>query len=149
MKRTVILLGLSLLLAVTAAAENLTARGTFDVSVTRQKDEGEPFGRYAFDKQFSGDLVATSKGRMLSAETPVQGSAGYVAFESVTGVLNGKSGSFILQHKGTMKNGQYNMQVTVLPDSGTEELIGLGGAMTIRIENGKHYYEFEYTLNQQ
>ena len=83
---------------------------------------------------------------MLAAGTAVEGSGAYVAFELVTGSLNGKRGSFILQHKGTMRKGVYVMQVTVVPDSGTDELAGIAGAITIIIEGGKHSYEFEYTL---
>jgi len=127
----------------------MTARGTFDVKVTQQPQDdsaGGPFGRLFLDKQFHGDLNAASKGQMLAAGTAVEGSGAYVAFELVTGTLNGKRGSFILQHKGTMRKGAYNMAVTVVPDSGTDELSGIAGAMTIIIEGGKHSYELEYTF---
>lgn len=127
----------------------MTARGTFDVKVTPQPQDdsaGGPFGRLFLDKQFHGDLKAASKGQMLAAETAVKGSGAYVALELVTGVLNGRRGSFILQHKGTMRKGAYVMHVTVVPDSGTDELAGIAGTMTIIIESGKHSYEFEYTL---
>lgn len=127
----------------------MTARGTFDVKVTPQPQDdsaGGPFGRLFLDKQFHGDLQGASKGQMLAAGTAVEGSGAYVAFELVTGALNGKRGNFILQHKGTMRKGVYAMSVTVVPDSGTDELAGIAGAMTIIIEGGKHSYEFEYTL---
>jgi hypothetical protein len=127
----------------------MTARGTFDVKVTPQpKDDssGGPFGRLFLDKQFHGDLEGASKGQMLAAHTAVEGSGAYVAFELVTVMLNGKRGSFMLQHRGTMRKGAYVMQVTVVPDSGTDELAGIAGAMTIIIEGSKHSYEFEYTL---
>ena len=127
----------------------MTARGTFDVKATPQPQDdsaGGPFGRLFLDKQFHGDLEAASKGQMLAAGTAVEGSGAYVAFEMVTGALNGKRGSFILQHKGTMRKGVYEMSVTVVPDSGTGELAGIAGAMTIIIEGAKHSYEFEYTL---
>jgi hypothetical protein len=127
----------------------MTARGTFDVKVTPQPQDdsaGGPFGRLFLDKQFHGDLQGAGKGQMLAAGTAVEGSGAYVAFELVTGGLNGKRGSFILQHKGTMRKGVYAMSVTVVPDSGTDELAGIAGAMTIIIEGGKHSYEFEYTL---
>ena len=127
----------------------MTARGTFDVKVTQQPQDdsaGGPFGRLFLDKQFHGELNATSKGQMLAAGTAVEGSGAYVAFELITGTLNGKRGSFILQHKGTMRKGNYSMNVTVVPDSGTDELAGITGAMTIIIEGGKHSYLFEYAF---
>lgn len=127
----------------------MTARGTFDVKVTPQPQDdsaGGPFGRLFLDKQFHGELDATSKGQMLAAGTAVEGSGAYVALEMVTGTLNGKQGSFILQHKGTMQKGAYAMSVTVVPDSGTDELAGIAGEMKIIIEGGKHSYELEYTL---
>jgi hypothetical protein len=127
----------------------MTAQGIFEVKVTQlpQDDSaGGPFGRLYLDKRFYGDLKADSKGQMLAAGTAVEGSGGYVALELVTGELNGKRGSFILQHKGTMRKGVYVMRVTVVPDSGTDELAGIAGTMTIIIEGGKHSYEFEYTI---
>jgi Protein of unknown function (DUF3224) len=106
-------------------------------------------GRLSIDKQFQGELEATSKGEMLTAGTPVKGSAGYVAIELVTGKLHGRSGSFILQHTGTMDKGRPSLTVTVVPDSGTEELKGLSGKMAIDIADGKHSYEFEYSLEEK
>ena len=103
-------------------------------------------GRMSIDKTFFGELDATSKGEMLSAMTAVKGSAGYVAIERVTGQLNGHSGSFVLQHSGTMNRGEPQLTVTVVPDSGTEQLTGLSGTMTIKIVDKKHFYEFEYML---
>jgi Protein of unknown function (DUF3224) len=161
MKQFVILFGLTFAcLAVCVRADEgagestqkettMTARGTFDVKVTPQPQDdsaGGPFGRLFLDKQFHGDLQGAGKGQMLAAGTAVEGSGAYVAFELVTCALNGKRGSFILQHKGTMRKGVYAMSVTVVPDSGTDELAGIAGAMTIIIEGGKHSYEFEYTL---
>ena len=127
----------------------MIARGTFDVKATplpKDDEAGGPFDRLLLDKQFHGDLVATSKGQMLAAGTAVEGSAGYVAFELVSGALNGQRGTFILQHKGTMRKGVYAMSITVVPDSGTDALTGIAGTMTIIIEGGKHSYEFDYTL---
>jgi hypothetical protein len=98
------------------------------------------------DKQFHGDLEAKSIGQMLTAGTAVPGSAGYVAIERVSGTLRGKSGSFTLQHTGTMARGNYQLSVTVVPDSGTGELAGIVGEMKIIIDGGKHSYEFDYTL---
>jgi len=124
------------------------ASGTFDVKVTPQgadeKDAVVP--RFALDKQFHGDLSGTSKGVMLAMSSAVSGSAGYVAMEQVTGTLNGQSGTFALQHTGTMTRGAPQLSVTVVPDSGTGELAGLSGKMDIKITDGKHFYEFDYAL---
>lgn len=98
------------------------------------------------DKEFHGDLEATSRGEMLSAGSSVPGSAGYVAIEQVTGALHGLTGTFVLQHSGTMTRGAPRLEVTVVPDSGTGELAGLSGAMTIDINEGKHRYELEYSI---
>lgn len=100
--------------------------------------------RMSIDKTFHGELDATSKGEMLSAMTPVKGSAGYVAIEQVSGKLSGKMGSFVLQHFGMMDKGADRLILEVVPDSGTGELEGLFGKMAITIEDGKHFYEFEY-----
>ena len=130
------------------AAMSGTARGPFDVTLAPQQDAGAPatLGRMTIDKRFHGDLEATSQGQMLSAMTDTKGSAGYVAVERVTGTLAGRRGSFVLQHSGTMNRGAPQLSVTVVPDSGTGELAGLAGAMTVTIADGKHSYEFEYTL---
>jgi hypothetical protein len=133
--------------------ENLVtkhASGTFEVKLNAQaQDEkvGDPtLGRMSIDKQFRGDLEGTSKGQMLVTGTEVQGSAGYVAMERVIGTLHGHKGTFALQHSGTMTRGAPQLSVTVVPDSGTGQLVGLAGKMTINIVDGKHLYEFEYTL---
>jgi hypothetical protein len=126
------------------------ANGTFEVKVNPQPpDSGAgdaAIGRMSLDKQFHGDLEAGSKGQMLAAGTNVKGSAGYVAMERVSGSLHGRSGAFVLQHSGTMARGVPQLTVTVVPDSATDELAGLAGRMTINIADGKHSYEFEYTL---
>ena len=128
------------------------ASGAFEVKLVPQamddQAEGAPLGRMVIDKQFHGDLEATSKGEMLTAGTSVKGSAGYVAIEQVTGTLHGRSGSFVLQHSGTMTRGAPQLTITVVPDSGTGELAGLAGRMTIDIDDGKHSYGFEYTLDE-
>ena len=128
----------------------MQARGIFEVKVVPlPADEGTDtggFGRLSIDKTFSGDLAATSKGQMVGAFTAVEGSAGYVALERVTGTLNGRKGSFILQHSGSMSRGTQTIIVTVVPDSGTEELTGLAGTMQIIIEGKKHSYVFDYGL---
>lgn len=108
--------------------------------------EGMQLNRMSIDKTFFGELDASSQGEMLSAMTPVKGSAGYVAIEQVRGTLGGKAGSFVLQHSGTMNKGDQSLQLSVVPDSATGELEGLQGQMAIIIENGEHLYEFEFTL---
>ncbi|HEX4427183.1 MAG TPA: DUF3224 domain-containing protein [Terriglobales bacterium] len=126
------------------------ASGPFEVKMVPQTPDGifenATTGRMTIDKQFHGDLEGTSKGQMLTAMTETKGSAGYVAIERVTGTLKGLSGSFALQHTGTMNRGVPQLSVTVVPDSGTGQLVGLTGNMTINIVNGKHSYDFEYTL---
>ena len=127
------------------------ARGTFDVQLrpqpTAHPAEGALLGRMSIDKQFRGDLEGTSKGEMLSAMTPVKGSAGYVAIERVSASLHGRSGTFVLQHSGTMTRGAQHLTIAVVPDSGTGELEGLEGIMAIEIADGRHSYDFEYTFS--
>lgn len=126
-------------------------RGSFDVKLTPEgledKAEGSTLGRMSIAKQFHGDLDAASKGQMLTGMTDVPGSAGYVAIERVSGTLKGRRGSFVLQHTGTMsKANGYQLSVTVVPDSGSGQLVGLQGKLDIQVVDGKHRYEFEYTL---
>jgi hypothetical protein len=129
---------------------SLHASGTFDVKISPLPPEdstgGAAIGRYSIDKQFHGDLEGISKGLMLSAGDPSTGTAGYVAMEYVTGTLHGRSGSFALQHMGTMDGGKFNLKVIAAPGSGKGELAGIDGTMTITIAAGKHSYEFDYTL---
>jgi hypothetical protein len=108
--------------------------------------DGINFGRMSIDKKFLGALEATSKGEMLSAITSTKGSAGYVAIEQVVGSLSGKKGGFVLQHFGTMNRGKDSLVLEVIPDSGSGELSGLSGKMLIKVENGKHLYEFKYEI---
>jgi hypothetical protein len=126
------------------------ASGTFEVKIVPQAPEanvGDPtVGRMALDKTFSGDLEAASKGQMLAVRTEIQGSAGYVAMERVTGTLHGLAGTFALQHSGTMNRGAPQLIITVVPDSGTGELAGIAGTLTITIEGGKHSYDLDYTI---
>jgi len=153
--RVIATLCLSLGLGIQATAQKgsampTRASGTFEVKLSPQalhhQTEDKTLARMSIDKQFHGDLEATSQGEMLSAGTAVQGSAGYVAIERVTGKLKGRSGTFVLQHSGTMTRGTPQLSITVVPDSGTGELAGLAGTMTIDIADGKHSYTFEYTL---
>jgi hypothetical protein len=126
------------------------ASGTFEVKMTTPPvdDKGAPpaVGRFSLDKQFHGELEGTSAGEMLAISTAVPGSAGYVAMELVRAKLNGRAGTFALQHTGTMNRGEPQLSVTVVPDSGTGELVGLSGKMDIKIADGKHFYEFDYVL---
>ena len=127
------------------------ASGTFEVKLTPQASDDKaeiPLGRMSIDKQFHGDLEGTSKGEMLTAGAVAKGSAGYVAVERVSGTLNGRTGSFVLQHSGTMTRGALQLSVTVVPDSGTGQLVGLAGKMAIRMTDGKHFYDFDYTISE-
>ena len=125
------------------------AAGPFEVKVVPQPlDPGTDagVGRLLLDKQFHGDLEATSKGQMLTAGTSVEGSAGYVAIERVDGTLRGRRGSFALQHIGTMTRGAPSLTIRVVPDSGTGELKGVSGSMSFTIAEGKHSYDLEDAL---
>jgi len=126
----------------------IRASGSFEVKVTPQPMPSSPvdagIARMSIDKQFHGDLEAISQGEMLSAGTSVKGSAGYVAIERVSGMLHGRRGTFVLQHSGTMTRGAPDLTITVVPDSGTDELKGLAGQMVITIADGKHTYDFDY-----
>jgi len=130
-------------------ASVLHATGPFDVKVTPQNDKSDDplIGRMALDKQYHGDLEGTGKGQMLTAGTSVKGSGAYVAIEKFTGTLKGRSGTFVLQHLGTMTQNVPQLSVSIVPDSGTGELKGITGKMTINIApGGKHSYDLEYTL---
>ena len=126
------------------------AKGTFEVKMNPfppyETEEGVELGRVSIDKTFAGDLEGTSHVEMISAVTPVKGSAGYVAIERVTGSLHGRTGTFVLQHSGTMTRGKPELVVSVVPDSGTGALEGIAGKFTIDISGGKHFYGFDYTL---
>jgi hypothetical protein len=128
------------------------AKGSFNVEMKPQSPsgatDGVSLGRMSLDKRFEGDLVATGQGEMLTALTPVKGSAGYVAIERVSGTLHGRIGGFVLQHTGTMSRGAQQLSITVVPDSGTGALAGIAGTFKIDIVEGKHLYAFEYSLPQ-
>lgn len=129
------------------------AAGNFDVKLVPQPladaEADASLGRRSIGKQFHGALDAVSRGEMLSAGTPTSGSAGYVAIERVTGTLDGRRGSFVLQHSATMTRGTPHLQCIVVPDSGTDELRGLTGSMQIVNAGGAHSYEFEYSIDEQ
>lgn len=126
----------------------MRAKGPFEVKLGPQPTD-YAIRRMMLDKQFHGELEASSKGEMLAAQSPREGSAGYVALEQVTGTLHGRKGSFVLQHSGTMDRNVPQLTVTVVPDSGTGELEGLKGKMNIEIAHGEHQYDFEYTLPEK
>lgn len=124
-----------------------TASGTFDVRMTPQTSaDGSAVGRFLLEKQFQGDLQGSSKGQMLAVNTSVEGSAGYVAMEKVTATLGERKGSFALQHSGTMTRGTPELAISVVPDSGTDQLAGISGTMEIKITDGKHFYRFDYNI---
>lgn len=126
------------------------AQGTFDVKTAPlaadEATAATSIGRYSLDKVYLGDLEGASAGEMLGAGNPATGTAGYVAIEQVTGSLHGKHGSFALQHFGTMDQGKFDINVKVVPGSGTAQLAGIAGVLTILIEGKKHSYSMEYTL---
>lgn len=130
----------------------MQATGTFDVDLQpldafATGSEAVNLARMSNEKTFHGDLEATSRGELLTATPGVEGSAGYVAIEQVAGTLHGKRGTFVLQHYGLMGRGENRLTVEVVPDSGTGELEGLSGRLSIRIEDGEHFYELEYELD--
>lgn len=122
------------------------ARGTFDVALLPIGGKDSPIGVMSIDKTFHGDLQGSSVGQMLAFRTPVQGSAGYVAMERVTATLAGREGAFTLQHNGVMTRGVPELSVIVVPDSGSEGLLGLTGTLEITISDGRHDYRLQYTL---
>jgi hypothetical protein len=120
--------------------------GAFDVTLTPLDIDGPLMGRMRIDKQFHGPLTATSLGQMLSAATAFKGSAAYVAIERVSGTLDGKTGSFVLHHTGVMNRGDGSLSIAVVPDSGTDALVGIAGTMAITLEDKQHRYSFDYTV---
>ena len=125
------------------------ATGTFEVKLTPQDDKSEDkaLGRMTIEKQWHGDLEGVSKGQMLTGGDLRTGSAGYVAMEKFSGTVQGRKGTFIFQHTATMTHGKGDLTITVVPDSGTDQLAGISGKLSIRIEDGKHFYDFEYAID--
>lgn len=127
-----------------------TAQGSFQVKTAfLPMDEAiaaTSIARYSLDKTYLGDLEGVSAGEMLGAGNPAGGTAGYVAIEQVTGTLHGKNGSFALQHFATMHNGAFDLNVRIVPGSGTGNLEGISGTLTISISGGQHSYTLEYSL---
>ncbi len=125
----------------------MQVEGTFEVNLAPQLPaDGQTWGRQTITKTFHGGLEGSSRGEMLAAGTAVKGSAGYVALEQVSATLEGRQGSFFLQHFGLMNKGAPTLTVSVIPDSATGELTGLQGTMTIDISGGQHRYTFTYSL---
>ena len=124
--------------------------GVFEVKMTpeaaHEAGAAAGIGRMSLDKRYHGALDATGAGEMLTAMTATKGSAGYVAIERVEGSLDGRRGGFFLQHTGTMDRGSPSLSITVVPDSGSGALEGLSGHLAIRIEDGKHFYDFDYAI---
>ena len=137
-------------LAQKEAAMATHASGTFEVKIVPQTaneiETAAGVSRMTIDKEIHGELEGTSKGEMLAAMTDVKGSGAYVALERVTGTLNGRAGTFVLQHTATRTSTSQQLVITVVPDSGTGQLIGLAGKFMIKIEDKKHFYDFEYSL---
>jgi hypothetical protein len=129
------------------------ATGSFEVTVQPlsnvEVSAEATLGRMLLTKKFSGDLRASARGQMLSAMTTVKGSAGYVAIDHVTGELDGRNGSFVLQHAGAMNRGAQSLSIMVVPDSGTGELTGLSGTLSINVIDGRHFYDFIYSIPEQ
>lgn len=129
------------------------AKGTFDLSMNpialHHAEQDASHGRMSLDKRFHGDIEATSTGEMLTAMGSVDGSAGYVAIERVSGSLHGRSGNFALLHRGVMNRGEQELSISVVPDSGTGELVGLSGTLTLDHVDGQHVYTLEYSLGEQ
>lgn len=130
-----------------------TAKGPFEVQMKPASEwpleDGNSVRRVTLEKQYRGDLEATGQGELLMAGAPVEGSAAYVGIEHVNGSLNGQAGTFVLAHRGVMQPGEQNLDITVVPGSGTGALVGIAGRVGIDIaENGDHSYTFEFTLDQ-
>ena len=126
------------------------ATGSFEVSLeplsNAEVSSDALLGRLLLTKKFIGDLAASARGQMLSAGTSTRGSAGYVAIDQVTGTLDGRKGSFLLQHSGSMQRGVPSLSIRVVPDSGTDELAGLTGTLSINVVDGRHFYDFLYSF---
>lgn len=144
-----IIIALLLMVPTTNAEEsNMSkATGTFEISMIPQDDGAANMGRFQFEKAFAGDITGTSIGQMLSHRSSVEGSAGYVAMEKLTITVDGKTGSFHAQHTGTMQAGDQSASISIVPDSGTDQLTGISGSMVIEVVDGQHFYTLTYSLN--
>jgi len=129
-----------------------TASGSFEVLLdqreTSQAEGAGAVARLAIDKTYSGDLVGRGRGQMLSCRTETESSAGYVAIELVEAILEGRTGTFVIQHSGRIDRGAPTLNIDVIPDSGSGELIGLTGTMTIEVDDGgNHNYVLSYEIS--
>ncbi|WP_249153853.1 DUF3224 domain-containing protein [Janthinobacterium lividum] len=126
------------------------ATGSFSITMTPsaapQRSGRTTLGKVLLDKVYAGDLVATATGEMFNAVTDTKGAAAYVAMEAITGVLQGREGSFVAQHAGTMADGKQQLSIVIVPHSGTGQLTGISGTLAIRIVNGQHFYDIDYSL---
>lgn len=128
-----------------------TGKGTFEITMQAEPPfeevSGVTLSRASFEKRFSGALNATSQVHMLASRTPVESSAGYVAVERITGKLEARDGSFVVLHRGIMARGARSLELGIVPDSGTGDLKGISGTMSIDIVNGQHHYTIEYAFD--
>jgi hypothetical protein len=131
----------------------MIAKGTFEVKVTEEPPldevDGVTIARATVDKVFAGPLSGTSKVHMIGVRTKTKGSAAYVAVERIDGTLDGRRGTFVAAHHGSMTGGQQHLVLTIAPDSGTGELRGISGKMGISIVGGQHFYEVEYEFGER
>jgi len=134
---------------VISAAMTNHAAGTFEVKLAPQDDKSDDksMGRMTVEKQWHGAMEGTSRGQMLTGGDVSTGSATYVAIEKFSGTINGRSGTLLFQHMGTMNRGVQDLKISVVPDSGTDQLKGIKGRLTGKIEGGKHFYDFEYSIS--
>ena len=123
------------------------AKGSFDVTITPQETAPDaPVARMLLYKEFHGDLDAIAHGEMLAAHEPLTGAGVYVAIDRVTGTLNGKSGSFLMAHRGIANADGQQLDIAIIAGSGTGQLAGITGSVGIQIEDKRHFYTIDYTL---
>jgi len=131
-------------------AEGMHARGTFSVELEAsppfEEDAGIAFSRVRVDKRFEGTLEAESVVHMLAVMTPVKTSRAYVAVERVVGTLDGREGAFAVTHLGVQTADEQSLALAIVPDSGTGELEGITGTLSIEFTDGQHFYEIDWSL---
>ncbi|QFU77057.1 DUF3224 domain-containing protein [Halioglobus maricola] len=123
----------------------MATEGKFEVTLEPQQDVAAPAGRMSMRKVYSGGLVGTALGQMISKRTEA-GESVYSAVEEFDGALDGKTGGFSLFHVGRMSSAGQSLEVTVVAGSGRGDLEGIGGHMTIIQEGGEHRYVFDYIV---
>jgi hypothetical protein len=132
-------------------SERATSTFTIDTWDAMPYDErdGITLSRTRVTKTFHGDLEGRSTAELLMAVTAVEGSAAYVGFERIEGKVGGRSGSFVLHHNATGARGAQSASWTIMPDSGTGELAGIGGEARIEIApDGGHSLILDYDLSE-